>query len=72
MVLVGFFIWQFGTKHGETDFSWWNVKARAAKFDFWDVMRYGTILQGALFFFMNMASAAGGTRGLGGGGQRRR
>lgn len=68
-LVVGFFIWQFGTKKGQTDFSWRHVKTRVAQFDFWEVMRYGALIEGAIFFLMRCARNMSGE---GGGGDRRR
>ena len=68
VLVVGFFVWQFGTKKGETDFSWLNVKTRVVRMDFWEVMRYGFLLEGAIMFMMRVARDING----GGGRDRRR
>lgn len=62
LVVVGFFTFQWGTKKGTVDFRWKHFKDRVMAMDFWEVMRYGALLQGAAFFLSRLAQGDGGAR----------
>lgn len=59
VLVVSFFIYQWGTARGAREFAWDRVRERAMNMDFWEAMRMFALLEGAFYFIAQVARGNG-------------
>merc|ERR1712113_347475 len=52
---IVFFLWQFGTKRGSRKFKWDNVVDEVKNWDFWEVVRFAALFEGAMCFLHSVS-----------------